>query len=86
MAVWQDKRTGRWRAEVEVDGRRMAKTLASKRAAERWLAEQRLEAERGTWLDPRRGRVPLREVHARWTAARTVGASMLSNDAAIWRS
>lgn len=86
MAVWQDRRTGRWRAEVEVDGRRIAKTLDSKRLAERWLAEQRLEAERGTWLDPRRGRVPLREVHARWTAARSVGASMLSSDAAIWRS
>lgn len=77
---------GRWRADLKVAGSRLSKTFTLKRDAQAWVHEQQVEAERGSWHDPRRAGVPLREVHERWAAARSVSASTLATDRAIWRA
>lgn len=78
--------SGRWRADFKRNGQRVSRSFALKRDAQAWLHEQQVEAERGSWLDPRRAEVTLAEVHARWAAARTVSGSSAATDAAIWRA
>lgn len=76
--------SGRWRADFKSNGVRVSKSFELKRDAMAWLHEQQVEAERGSWRDPRRAEVPLCEVHGRWKASRTVSGSTMATDSAIW--
>lgn len=78
--------SGRWRADFKHNGQRLSRSFELKRDAQAWLHEQQVEAERGSWLDPRRAEVPLSEVHARWKASRTISGSTMATDSAIWKA
>ncbi len=60
--------SGRWQARYSVDGVRLAApiTFRTKGDAEAFLAAVRTDLERGTWVDPDRGRIALRDYAWRW--------------------
>ena len=52
--------------------REHTKTFARLGDADRWLRGQRAKADRGAWIDPNRGQIPLGEWDEHWLAVRTV--------------
>ena len=78
--------SGRWRADFKRNSQRISRTFTLKRDALAWLHEQQVEAERGSWLDPRRAEVSLAEMHERWVTARSVSGSTIATDAGIWKA
>jgi integrase len=62
--------SGRRQARFRVDGawRAPPTTYRTKRDAESFLAATRASLERGTWVDPLRGRITLREYSSSWLA------------------
>ena len=60
--------SGRFQARYRVDGvmQGAPRTFATRRETDAFLAEVRTAIERGTWVDPDAGSVPLREYAARW--------------------
>jgi integrase len=60
--------SGRWQARYRVEGVRLAApiTFRTKGEAEAYLAAMRTDLERGTWVAPDRGQVPLREYAWAW--------------------
>lgn len=78
--------SGRWRSDFKRNGQRVSRSFTLKRDALAWLHEQQVEAERGTWLDPRRAEVVLGEMHEKWVTARSVSGSTIATDAGIWKA
>ncbi|MGO9911817.1 MAG: site-specific integrase, partial [Acidimicrobiales bacterium] len=62
--------SGRWQARYRVEGkwRSAAATFRTKRDAEGFLAATRADIERGTWLPPEQGHIPLATFSERWLA------------------
>ncbi len=62
--------SGRWQARYRVDGvwRSAPTTYRTKRDAEAFLAATRADMERGTWIAPDQGRIPLRSYAETWLA------------------
>ncbi len=60
--------SGRWQARYRADGawRAAPTTYKTKRDAESFLAATRADIERGTWIPPEQGRIPLREYADKW--------------------
>lgn len=56
---------GTWECRIYIAGRRLSRTFTRYEDAQDWAAEQRTEANRGTWVDPRDGNVRL----GRWAEA-----------------
>lgn len=70
MAGHVEARNGRYRARFRPPGgRERSKTFDRKRDAREWLARQQGDWARGAWVDPRLGRMPLREYVAQWQRA-----------------
>ncbi len=64
--------SGRWQARYQVQGvwRTAPETFRTKGLADSWLAATRTDLERGTWIDPTAGKIPLADYAARWLADR----------------
>jgi integrase len=64
--------SGRWQARYQVQGvwRNAPETFRTKGLADGWLAATRTDLERGTWIDPEAGKVPLMDYAAHWLAGR----------------
>jgi integrase len=64
--------SGRWRAFYRKDGVKFPapRTFASKDDAHTWLAGERADRTRGTWMDPRHGLTTLREYADTWMDSR----------------
>lgn len=61
---------GRWQASYrKLDGRETAKTFDRKTDAARWRRDGLAAKDRGEYLDPKLGRVPVREFGERWRMA-----------------
>lgn len=76
MASVQRRPDGRWRARYrDPSGRERAKHFAKKADAERWLALVTADVVRGTWVDPRAGRVTFRTFAEQWLAVQTFDES-----------
>lgn len=70
MASIQKRSNGRWRARYrDGEDREHARHFARKADAELWLAQVRADQLRGTYVDPRAGRVTLNDYAAQWLAA-----------------
>lgn len=64
--------SGRWQARYQIQGvwRTAPETFRTKGLADSWLAGTRTELERGTWIDPEAGKVPLADYAMQWLADR----------------
>ncbi len=61
----------RWQGTYRgADGRERTKTFDTKAEAERWIASEQTDMARGRWIDPRSGRVTLRQYADPWLAQR----------------
>jgi integrase len=70
VASIQKRDNGRWRARYrDADDREHARHFARKADAELWLAQVRADQLRGTYVDPRAGKVTLRDFAESWLAA-----------------
>src|SRR4051812_28295688 len=66
----------RWRARyTDADGRERSQTFARKGDAEKFLATVTADVLRGSYVDPQRSRLPLRQYTERWLAAQTLAPS-----------
>ncbi len=64
----QDGKGLRYRPQFrDPSGRQVAKSLALKRDAQRWLDEQTAHVTRGTYVDPGAGRITFAEFYADWS-------------------
>ena len=61
--AWSSRRlaSGRWQARYPYQGERLeaSQTFSTKKAADSWLRQKRIEIERGEHLDPKLGRMKL---------------------------
>lgn len=64
--------SGRWRAFYRVEGTKFSapRTFDTKADAQAWLAGERADRDRGTWHDPRAGRITLAEYAQTWLDSR----------------
>lgn len=87
---WVRKRPDRpsqWRAGYRgADGREHSRSFERKADAERWLREQLRNLDRGTWVDPSAGKVPLREYADEWLAGRILKPKTLEGYRSLLRS
>jgi len=61
----------RWQASYRgADGRERTKTFDTKVEGERWVASEQTDMAHGRWIDPRSGRVTLRQYADPWLAQR----------------
>jgi integrase len=69
-------------------GRQRARTFHRKVDAEAWMAETQVDLARGTWRDPRRGRMTLAAWWAAWwpTTVANLRASTRARDESYWRA
>ncbi len=73
MIVARETKTGR-RYDVRLrdpSGRVYTRTFRTRRDAETWVARERADRSRGTWVDPRKGNVTLAEWAGEWMAHRS---------------
>jgi hypothetical protein len=69
-------RGGRWRARYTDDqGQERSRTFARKGDAEKFLATVTVDVLRGSYVDPQRMRLPLRDYTQRWLEAQTLAPS-----------
>jgi len=66
--------SGRWQARYVFDGERLLapQTFPTKKTADAWLRQKRLEVERGQHIDPKLGRVTLSEYVELWKRSSAV--------------
>lgn len=87
---WIRKRPDRpsqWRAGYRgADGREHSSSFERKVDAERWLREQEWKLDRGTWVDPSAGNVPLREYADEWLATRILKPKTMEGYRSLLRS
>jgi integrase len=86
MSVYRTPNGKAWRAFLKYRGHRDSRTFTRRQDAIRWLTEQKAEIDRGSWLDPARGQVPLGGLFEKWLASRDVEGSTRRNDRAIWHA
>ena len=90
MSVQRYVKAGRvrYRARVKHHGREVAtQVFDRKNDAVAWEQEQRRRLRLGEWIDPKRGRVPLRSVADGWFESRhSVKRKTQEADRAAWRS
>jgi integrase len=68
--------SGRWRANYrDPEGKQKAKTFGTKREASAWLAEVESAKNKGSYVDPRAGRIPFREYAEQYLAAQVLRPS-----------
>jgi hypothetical protein len=80
-------RPSRWRAGYRgADGREHSRSFERKVDAERWLREQLRNLDRGTWVDPAAGKLPLREFADEWLAGRILKPKTLEGYRSLLRS
>lgn len=84
MSVYRTPNGKGWRAFLKYRGHRDSRTFTRKTDATRWLTEQRAEIDRGSWLDPARGAVPLSRLFDPWLDSRNVEGSTRANDRNVW--
>lgn len=65
------KHGDRYRASYSYNGMRPSKILPTKSAGHAWLAAEQTDLNRGTWIDPARGRMTLSSWSRRWLDGRT---------------
>jgi hypothetical protein len=71
----------RWRSRwQDATGRQHSATFDTKAEAAAWLAEQSTDRSRGTWTDPRGGRVPLADWVEQWRATGLIDLRPTSRD------
>ncbi|MBA3289471.1 MAG: site-specific integrase [Acidimicrobiia bacterium] len=60
--------SGRWQARYQIKGiwRTAPETFRTKGLADSWLAATRTDLERGNWIDPEAGKVPLADYATTW--------------------
>lgn len=77
----------RYRARVKSHGREVTTRVFPRKVdAVAWEQDQSRRLRTGEWFDPRRGRVPLRQVGEEWLAGRTsVKQRTAESDAGAWR-
>lgn len=46
-ALWKESKTGKWRAQIRLDGRRLSRTFGTEREATAWLREMRGQVDQG---------------------------------------
>lgn len=69
MASIKRRENGRWRARYrDHDGKEHARHFDRKIDAQDWLDGETVKARTGTWVQPRAGRITLREWFAEWSA------------------
>ena len=74
-SVYKDKSRNKWRARYDgPDGKRRSKDFHRKAVAEKWLANQLADMERGDWIDPQGGRVTFTEWADAWLAGLPIKA------------
>ncbi len=80
-------RSGRWQARyTDRSGVRHARTFATRGDASRHLAGTRADLDRGTWVDPTRGRGALSDYAGQWLDARRVrGRPLAPRTIALYR-
>lgn len=80
--------SGRWQARYPDQHGRLVSaphTFASKTEADRFLASTETDLQRGDWIDPRAGRLTLREYAAEWVPRRRVrGRPLAPRTAALY--
>jgi hypothetical protein len=78
----------RYRARVKSHGREIAtRVFDRKNDALAWEQDQTRRLRTGEWVDPRRGRVPLAQVKAEWSASRSmVKRRTRESDESAWRN
>jgi integrase len=68
MASISKRPDGRWRARYRDDGGKEHSAHRARKAdAQRWLREQQTALDRGTWVDPSRGKVTFADYFAVWS-------------------
>lgn len=79
--------SGRWQARyTDRSGVRRSRTFPTRGDASRFLAGTRADLDRGTWVDPTRGRGPLADYASRWVDARRVrGRPLAPRTVALYR-
>ena len=80
------RRDGAWRARYRnaTTGRQHEKTFQRKVDAQRWLREELGKVDRGTWVDPRSGRVTFEEYFETWAARQVwVGGTVKAMSLAV---
>ena len=67
--------SGRWQARYPYQGERLkaSQTFSTKKTADSWLRQKRIEIERGDHLDPKLGRVKLATTSNCWKDSSAVG-------------
>lgn len=63
--------SGKWEARPRIRGKRLSQAFSTKSEAKRWAARQIADYERGTFVDPQAGMVPLSTWADRWLETRT---------------
>jgi integrase len=90
MSIQRYTKAGRvrYRARVKHHGREVTTRVFDRKSdAVAWEEEQKRRLRLGEWIDPKRGRVPLRLVSDQWFEARgTVKRKTQEADRAAWRS
>lgn len=72
-----------WR---DATGRQKAKTFDTRKEAAAYLAETEASLARGTYVDPRAGRIHFRDFAAKWTAGRSVEARTAERTLSLMRT
>ncbi|MGH9164430.1 MAG: tyrosine-type recombinase/integrase, partial [Acidimicrobiales bacterium] len=82
------KRNGKWQARYrDQSGREHARRFDRKLDAERWLRDQAVAVDRGTWIDPQHGRTRFDEWSEEWWATTpALRPSTRARDASYLRS
>jgi integrase len=76
VASIQKRSSGRWRARYkDAEDREHARHFSRKADAELWLAQVRADQLRGTYVDPRAGKITLQEFAEQWLTAQGHRAS-----------
>lgn len=61
--------SGKWVADITLDGRRRKKSFDTQREAQVWRSEQESTASKGKWIDPRLSKITVGEWRTQWVAA-----------------
>lgn len=77
------KYRARW---VDPAGKQRAKTFATKREAKAYAAEMERSLQVGSYVDPSKGKILIKDFAAEWLASRDVRASTAARDESYFRS
>lgn len=79
--------TGQWQARYrDAGGKQRAKNFRTKREADAFLDEVRSSVRTGTYIDPSRARVTIRDWYGRWSAAQGGAKSTVARRTWAWET